>query len=50
MTPGPSINDELDGQTQRIILFLLKDNAFDEQFLLTTIQEYITRSIERRPT
>lgn len=40
-TPKESLPEEV----ENIILFLLKDNAFDRQFLLTTIEEYILRNI-----
>lgn len=44
MSTGNSVSEDLDDRTQEVILFLLKDNAFHEQFLLTTIQEYIHRN------
>ncbi len=31
---------ELSKETQEVIRFLLRDNAFDSEFLLTAIQEY----------
>ena len=35
-----SRDDELAKETQDVIRFLLSDNAFDREFLLTAVQEY----------
>jgi hypothetical protein len=37
---------EFSDETLEVIRFLLKDNAFDGEFLITTIQEYCVNNSE----
>ncbi len=37
---NPKIFEELSKETQDFIEFMLKDNAFSRDFLITAIQEY----------
>ncbi len=39
---------ELSKETQGVIRFLLRDHAFDEEFLVTAIQEYFQRNTAER--